>query len=98
MQPHYTSNNGTRSGRMAVFTVTLKVMITCQSEGDILYSDLYNRLTYPQRHTNRHKNTWFVHFACVHVRHAHLRLVFFKKKKTAPRRDSARTKEIWARS
>lgn len=69
---------------MAVFTVTLKVMITCQSEGDILYSDLYNRLTYPQRHTNRHKHTWFVHFACVHVRHAHLRLVFFKKKKKQP--------------
>lgn len=49
---------------MAVFIVTPKVMFTCQSEGAILYSDLYYRLTYPQRYTDINTCELFT-FACM---------------------------------
>lgn len=75
---------------MAVFIVAPKVMFTCQSEGAILYSDLYYRLTNPQRHTDINTFELFT-FACV-CEHAHLKNSFLSQ--PVPRKVGERTQNI----
>lgn len=76
---------------MAVFIVTPKVMFTCQREGAILYSNLYYRLTYPQRRTDTNTCELFT-FACVCVEHARLKNSFLSQ--PAPQNLGERTQNI----